>query len=178
MTCSPFAARRRLLITLDLCEDRRGASPPTPWAAACARVLGHARRERWDVIHLRPEAGVGGRPIAGLEPRPSEAILPRAGLSLLRVRALAARLEDYDDVYLAGFWLSAPGLAGLFDAHDVGVRLTLVEDAVAAPCDAPNPGVTEVTLRQLVGPYHRSTRSEQLLARAEPAFTRLAANNA
>ena len=110
--------------------------------------------------------------------RPREAILSRSGLSPLGLRALTARLQDCDEVYLAGYWLSASGLAGLFSAYEAGLRLTLVEDAVAAPPADPTPSVTEVTLRRTARPYHRSIRSEQLLAHAEPAFTRLAANNA
>lgn len=115
-----------------------GAAAAATRARAC---LSHARDTGWPVAHIQSRRSRLAqdarffRPIEGLEPLPSEPLFITRRLSALAHAELRARLltDRPSSVFLVGFALSHEGLATLFDAVDCGLRLRVVEDAVASP---------------------------------------------
>jgi nicotinamidase-related amidase len=110
-------------------------------AAACARVLGLARSERWKVVHSQlfrrdgeawPPRDLFSAPIEGLRPRVTEPVFLRRGLSAFADPEFAAELRGARgaQVFLIGFSLADTCLATALAAHDAGLSLTLLEDAV------------------------------------------------
>ncbi|MGZ6016179.1 MAG: isochorismatase family protein [Phenylobacterium sp.] len=100
--------------------------------ANCRRVLTHARRSGWSIVHVFSRDG--SRPIEDLEPLPSEPVFYRPGVSAFSSRdfdELAGASGDARMVVI-GFSLTSSCLATALAAYDRSLRPILVEDAVAA----------------------------------------------
>lgn len=106
----------------------------------CREILAAARAACWRIVHVQmhrqgalfAQGGPYARPIPGLEPRTDEPVFLRTELSALSCegfRALA-RSEPGAEFHLIGFSMTGSGLATLFSGFDLGVRITVVEDAV------------------------------------------------
>lgn len=101
------------------------------------RLLDHARASAWPVFHAwraRSARQEFRGPIQGLEPLSSEPVLRCASLSVFSVRPFRNVVEQEApaELLVAGFGLGDMMLATLAAAHEAGVTVTLVEDAVAA----------------------------------------------
>jgi nicotinamidase-related amidase len=136
------------LICLDLQRDYvvpgrpRYAAENALVAAACARVLRHARGAGWRIIHSQRRRDDGGEwprqlfsaPIEGLRPLISEPVFFRRGLSAFADPGFAAELRAArgDEVFLVGFSLVDTCLATVMAGVDEGLSLTLLEDAIGA----------------------------------------------
>jgi nicotinamidase-related amidase len=170
---------RPMLVCLDL--QRAPEGEPRSWAvpdlaAAGARLLDHARRNGWSVVHVyrtgpfprrlgRPAA----TPIPGFEPRPNEPVYVRRGMSAFSSARFAEAVgsSGEGEILLAGADLGASGLATAFDAHERGVSITLVEDVFgAAPLRGVEASVVEEVLRKLVAPFARFSCVDAVLSRA------------
>jgi nicotinamidase-related amidase len=146
-------APRCWLVCLDLQRDYvvpgrpRYAAENAQVAAACVRVLAHARDAGWRIVHsqLRRDGGGGwprqlfSAPIEGLRPLISEPVFFRHGLSAFADAGFASELRAArgDEVFLIGFSLVDTCLATVMAGVDEGLSLTLLEDAVGAGA-APN----------------------------------------
>lgn len=134
-----------------LCVDLQGehVTPGRPLFApraqaaveVCGRVLAHARRCGWTVIHAHRRRPGGlfaeGRmsaAIEGLWPLASERVFRREGLSAFSNTALAelAQRASPPEIYLVGLSLHQAGLATALGAADLGLDLVVVSDAAAA----------------------------------------------
>jgi nicotinamidase-related amidase len=114
----------------------------------CTRVLTFARRQGWRVIHAQRRHAEGlfdrtsyfGAPIEGLRPLISEPVFAHTGLSAFGNPDFTAELRDAvgQDVFLIGFSLSSTCLATALAAVDLGLTITVVDEAVGA---APAPGL-------------------------------------
>jgi nicotinamidase-related amidase len=170
----------RVLVCLDL--QRTQLRPEAPsWeeprrTATCERLLAHARRAGWHIIHVyRTEVdphGDGRRsravsaPIPGLEPRPSEAVFLRQGASALSHPGFAEIVlaAQGREILVAGFDLRTSGLATALDAFNQGVPLTLLQDAFcASPLGSVEQGVLEGVLWGVVAPFARLARVDAVL---------------
>jgi nicotinamidase-related amidase len=134
-------------------------------AAACRRILQHARSNGWRVVHSqrrRGGAGLFAAPIEDLRPRITEPVFLRRGLSALSDPDFAAELSEArgEDIYLIGFSLSDTCLATVLAAVDLGLALTLVEDAVGGASDSS-------AFRSLVAPFAQIVSSRDLLSSAK-----------
>ncbi|MBV9994675.1 MAG: isochorismatase family protein [Caulobacteraceae bacterium] len=167
------------LICLDL--QREYVIPGRPFytpagaevAAACARVLAHARTMGWRVVHSQLRRAGGcfgpgpfGAPIEGLRPLISEPVFLRRGLSAFSNPDFALELHRArgEDVFLIGFSLADTCLATTLAALDQGLDLALVEDAVGvgggAAAEAPE------IARAVLRPLARLVSSRDLVALA------------
>lgn len=144
----PVRESRPWLLCLDL--QREFAAPNRPLfdpegdsvVAACKAVLAAARRANWPVahIHTRRAGALFGksspftRPIAGLEPWIREPLYYRSGLSIFTSDDMLALAHGDPgvDFHLIGYSAEGSCLATVFAAHDLGLHLTLVEDAIGS----------------------------------------------
>jgi nicotinamidase-related amidase len=141
-------------------------------ANACVRVLEHARAQGWRVVHsqLRNSGasffgdGIFGAPIEGLRPMVTEPVFLRRSLSAFANTAFSAELASAcgDDVYLMGFSMADTCLATAFAAVDLGLSLTLVEDAIGVGGTAAF-GATQ-TASAVLAPFTRTVLSRDLIA--------------
>jgi len=129
--------RERLLVCLDL---QRGSQPdgraPDGCLVNCRRVLAHARREGWRVVHIHsknPDAGAA-RPIDGLEPLLNEPVLYRSGLSAFSNRAFQEMIEGRRSVELViiGYSMTASLVGTALIAYEEALSVTMVEDAICS----------------------------------------------
>jgi nicotinamidase-related amidase len=136
------------LICLDLQRDHvvpgrpRYAAENAQVAAACVRVLGHARDAGWRIVHsqLRHDDSAGwprelfSAPIEGLRPLITEPVFFRRGLSAFADAGFASEMRAArgHEVFLVGFSLADTCLATALAGVDEGLSLTLLEDAVGA----------------------------------------------
>ncbi|HEX3919270.1 MAG TPA: isochorismatase family protein [Caulobacteraceae bacterium] len=157
---------RRWLICLDLQRDYvvpgrpRYAPGNAAVAEACARVLGQARDESWNIVHSQVRADdTSGRsrelfdaPIEGLRPLITEPVFFRTGLSAFANPAFAAELRRArgDAVYLIGFSLADTCLATALAGVDAGLSLTLLEEAVGAGDGADAARIARTILKPFV----------------------------
>jgi len=137
---------RPVLICVDLQEEF--ATAGRPWAdpdagriaAVCRRVIAGARTAGWRLVHTRLETGGpmadgGGlkRVIAGCEPMAEEILLRRPGVSIFSHPEMDGLLAEAGEagvpVVMTGFCAPMSLSASLFDAHDRGRPLALLEDA-------------------------------------------------
>jgi nicotinamidase-related amidase len=151
-TLTQTPARRRApgcwLICLDLQRDHvvpgrpRYAAENAQVAAACVRVLGHARDAGWRIVHsqLRQDDIAGwprelfSAPIEGLRPLITEPVFFRRGLSAFADPGFASEMRAArgEEVFLVGFSLADTCLATVMAGIDEGLSLTLLDDAVGA----------------------------------------------
>lgn len=116
-----------------------------------ARLLAHARRHRWSVLHCllrRPASPVlvdGDRalPVSGFGPQSNEAVIERATLSAYGHEAFASLLNAAPQrtALVAGLSASVTFLATALDAFERGHRLVIAADALAGQdgAEAPAP---------------------------------------
>lgn len=138
---------RPLLVCLDLqrifIEDGPLRAPSGAEALLeCARLLSHARRERWTIVHcfLRRAGGsmpIGAgqaMPIPGFEPQCSEVVIERTTLSAYGHTAFGRLLEgaSKQSALVAGLSASITFMATAFDAFEHGHRFVVAADALAA----------------------------------------------
>jgi nicotinamidase-related amidase len=166
---------RRWLICLDLQRDHvvpgrpRYAEGNATVAAACVRVLGHARDEGWRIVHSQMRQDDGAQwprelfsaPIEGLRPLISEPVFFRRGsLSAFSDPGFVAELHDArgDEVFLIGFSIADTGLATALGAVDAGLSLTLIDDAIGAGASA----AKAAAARLLLEPFVRLASSRRI----------------
>jgi nicotinamidase-related amidase len=185
---SPRRTRARpRLVCLDL--QREYVVPGRPLyadgagrvAEACVRLLGHARRRGWRVVHVQrrladglfDRSGYFAAPIEGLQPLISEPVFAREQLSAFGSAEFCAEMRDArgQDVYLAGFALAGSCLATAYGAVDAGLHLTVVSDAAGA---APARGLDHRLAREasllVLGSLARIATSGELMAAADMEF--------
>ena len=167
---------RRWLICLDLQRDYvvpgrpRYAVENAQVAAACVRVLGHARDAGWRIVHSQLRQGDSGgwprelfsAPIEGLRPLITEPVFFRRGLSAFGDSGFAAEMRAArgHDVFLIGFSLADTCLATVMAGVDEGLSLTLLEDAVGAGA---TPALATAT-RTVLERFARLASSRRILA--------------
>lgn len=176
-----WETERPVLVCLDLQQPVDGEL--ASWTGSRqsdpgARLLAHARRNGWSVVHVYRD-GARGRgespasPLPGFEPRPSEPVFLRRGVSAFTSARFAEVLDSAleAEVLVAGGELGSSVLATVLDAHDRGLSVTLVQDAFgASPVRGVEPDVLEQVLLELLAPFARLSRVDAVLAepRREP----------
>jgi nicotinamidase-related amidase len=179
-----------MLACLDLQRTNLTGDPEgceSAWRTApCRRLLAHARRQGWFIVHVhrigteRPDAV--NAPIPGFEPRPTEPVYLRRGVSALANSGFAeiVRATQGGEILLMGFDLRTSGLATALDAFNQDAPLTLVRDAFwAARVPGGEAGAPEEALWQVATSFARTARLEDLLEpRRMEAELALAANDA
>ncbi len=170
------------VVCLDLQRDP-SAGQETPdlrrRIGICRVLLTQVRQAGWPLTHvLRRPSGPGEcrlQPIEGLQPRPFEPVIFRPGLSAFSSDRFQDLVETArgDDVILMSVALGPACLATVLDAHDRGIRVTLVEDTLSANAIAAAPdGVGRRVLLGVAGQFVRPTTStgliERLLADGRP----------
>ncbi len=183
---TPWAAP--VLLCLDLQEGDDNLGPRQQRALAeSIRLLAHARRRGWDVVHIhsrgRPGPGGGHSPsLRGAEPRALEPVYRRAGLSAFASKDFARRIADNEsEIVLAGFALGAAGLATAFAALDRDLWVTVAEEAVAPPpgdggAGAEDPDTAETVLLGMLASAARVVRVNTLLSEASAVSAFASAN--
>lgn len=146
-----------LLVCLDLqrafVEDGPHCAPHAASALLeSARLLAHARRQRWRVIHcfLRRAQGAvsvegrGALPAHGFNPRSTESVIERSTLSAYGNAGFAALIEatSHKTALIAGLSASMTFVATAIDAFERGHRLIVAAEALAAQ-DGSEAGATE-----------------------------------
>jgi len=141
-------------------------------ARVCARLLEHARSEDWRVVHTQVRAGAHfkgeglfGAPIDGLRPRITEPVFQRCGLSAFSNPDFAAVMRDAqgEEVYVIGFTLNQSCLATALGAVDLGLSVTVVEDAVGvSPCRDLSPSATRDIAAAILQPHVRLAASGEV----------------
>jgi nicotinamidase-related amidase len=165
------------LVCLDLQRDYvvpgrpRYAAENAQVAAACVRVLGHARDAGWRIVHsqLRRDDRSGwprelfSAPIEGLRPLITEPVFFRSGLSAFADPGFASEMRAArgDEVFLVGFSLADTCLATVMAGIDEGLSLTLLEDAVGAGATPALASATRTVLKRFV----RLASSRRIAAR-------------
>jgi nicotinamidase-related amidase len=181
-----YGWRRPWLVCIDL--QREYVVPGRPLYAAesapvtevCRRVLEHARADGWRVVHtqqrkpgdLFARTGNFGAPIEGLRPLISEPVFLRTGLSAFSNPDFAAEMRDAmgEDVYLIGFSLNHTCLATALAAVDLGLSVTIVEDAMGvAPCQGLGPRRASDIAGAILAPFARLAASDEVMALRETA---------
>lgn len=163
----PEAAASRLLICLDLQQASLSGSDGGDCVINGRRVLAHAREAGWGVVHVhaRNADSEGGRPIAGLQPLASEPLMYRSGVSAFSSRIFRWLVKGtVCELVIIGYSMSSSCLATALVAYDYGLRVTLVEDAVAAsPVEAHAHAALEAISRQIARPFVNLTSTADLL---------------
>ncbi len=133
-----LADPRTLLLCLDAMTLASDSAPPdyrSPWAERAARILEQARAGGGRVGHAlsrRPGGAAGWRPMPRLAPRPGEAVYHRDEPSAFGNPTFLETVNGrtVTHVLLCGVSLRGSCLATALDAARLGVRLTIIEDAV------------------------------------------------
>lgn len=161
------SARERLLVCLDLQQASVVKQGYDGCVVNCRRVLSHARRSGWRVVHVHskkacPEAA---KPIEGLEPLHSEPLVYRTGVSAFSSRAFRQLVAGVAcELVIIGYSMSSSCLATAMVAYDNDLAVTLVEDAVSAtPVDAATRDALELVSRQIARPFVGLTSTGDLL---------------
>ena len=167
--------RPRLLV----CLDAQQANVPAgddPTArnvqgrlANCRRILDHARKWDWNIVHVYHRRGPDGAqspPIEGLEPRPSEPVISREGVSAFSSRFFRQLVDGAHDaqIILIGFSLASSCLATLFAAYDRGLATLVIDDAVlATPLAALAADKIESVVNSIAAPFTEMASTDQLI---------------
>jgi nicotinamidase-related amidase len=117
-------------------------------------------------------------PLEGLQPRPFETVLFRSGLSAFSDRKFASLVAgERRQFVLVGVKLDSACLATALDAHDRGVRVTLVDDTLSAAEEPPfSSEIVRGVLLATAGRFVQRTTLARML-RLMPAGEMLAAAN-
>lgn len=174
-----------LLVCLDLQREQTcSAAASDPSSAArcvenCKRVLRHARAMGWQIAHVQRHDGrLTGlpevlRPIEGLEPRAREPVFYREGPSAFAsagFRDYVARLGE-PHLIVIGFSLDASVLFTVVSSFELGLPVTAVEGALAAPSMRRLSGeTTETVLLGVLSTYAEVISPDELLESSAPAL--------
>lgn len=158
--------QRRRLICLDLVQSAtRVEGEPLPGldsrVRACRRLLLHARARGWDVTHVYPRsAAKASRPAEGLEPLPTERLVYRTGLSAFSSRPFCEAIEAMPEaeLILVSFSLSSACLVTALTAHDWGLPVTVISDAMLG-----GGGEAEQSARAAITPFARLAGADDLI---------------
>jgi nicotinamidase-related amidase len=174
------------LLCLDLQRDQAEATGLSPEDGSrcieeCGRVLRHARRAGWQVAHVHRHNGSclsePSRPIGGLEPLPREAVFYRdspSAFSSMPFRDFVSRLGD-PRLIVIGFSLDAAVLFTAVAGHELGVPITLVQGALAAPSLRGCSGeVTGTVLLSVLGSFVEVVSADQLVQVTGPLLAHAA----
>jgi nicotinamidase-related amidase len=176
------------LLCLDLQREQTAATGLEPEDARrcieqCRRVLQHARAAGWQVAHVhRHDGSLAGTsrqspPIEGLEPRPREPVFYRdrpSAFSSASFRDFVSRLGD-PRLIVVGFSLQASVLFTAVASHELGVPLTVVQGALAAPASRRFSGeVIETVLLSVLSSFAEVVSADQLLQATGPLLAQAA----
>jgi nicotinamidase-related amidase len=176
------------LLCLDLQREQAEAAALGPEDAArcveeCRRVLRHARKAGWQVAHLHRQARTiaclsePSRPIQGLEPLPREAVFYRdqpSAFASAPFRDYVSRLGD-PRLIVIGFSLDAAVLFTAVTGCELGVPITLVQGAIAAPSSRGFGGeVMEGVLLSVLGSFVEVVSADQLVQATAPLLAHAA----
>jgi nicotinamidase-related amidase len=167
-----LSARPRLLVCFDLREHALQAEAATvsdQFLVNCRRILAHARENGWMVAHVhRREAS--WRPsspsVQGLEPSPAEPIFIQSGLSAFSNRAFQDLVGRYGrgELILIGCSSASSCLTTALAAYDLGMDVTLIDDAVAStPLEAEGLKAVGALTRSLQSPFVNLARTSDVL---------------
>ena len=160
-------ARERLLVCLDLQQSSVPGQETDRCVVNCRRVLSHARRSGWRVVHVHAKNACpeDARPIDGLEPLSSEPLVYRTGVSAFSSRVFRQMVAGLaGELVIIGYSMSSSCLATAMVAYDNDLAVTLVEDAVSAtPVDAVTRDALELVSRQIARPFVGLTTTGDLL---------------
>jgi len=109
-------------------------------APRLSELLAGARARNWDISHLHKARARGALarahgPIQGLGPKRTEPVFEIDGVSAFSnedFREAIGAAPEARDFYVAGFGLADLIAATMIVGADLGLRLILIEDAVAA----------------------------------------------
>jgi nicotinamidase-related amidase len=176
------------LVCLDLQREQAGATGLEPEDSQrcieqCRKVLRHARAAGWQVAHVHRHDGTlacvseQSRPIEGLEPHPREPVFYRdrpSAFSSAPFRDFISRLGD-PRLIVVGFSLHASVLFTAVAAHELGLPLTVVQGALAAPSSRRFSGeVMETVLLSVLGSFAEVLSADQLLHATGPMLAQAA----
>lgn len=169
--------RARVLVCLDLQRENLPTLSEVQDSGLlrnCARVLAHARRACWPVVHVlrRGEGHAVSAPPPGLEPLTTEPVMLRSGVSAFSSPDFSRYVRRCvrPELVLIGFSLSSSYLATALVAFDQGVQVTLVEDASGAtPLDVLDVAAVETVTRRIAQPYVDVISTDQL-TRSRPSL--------
>lgn len=174
------------LLCLDLQREQAEALAPEESVGCigeCRRVLRHARKAGWQVAHLHRQAQTiaclsePSRPIEGLEPLPREAVFHRdqpSAFASKPFRDYIARLGD-PRLIVIGFSLDASVLFTAVTGSELGVPITLVRGALAAPSSRGFGGeVMEGVLLSVLGSFVEVVSADQLVQVTGPLLAHAA----
>lgn len=185
----PSDRRSPWLVCLDLQPDATEAPPADlpRRLGLCRQIVHHARAAGWSVVHVLRRPGAprdrhelgAAPPYPGLEPSPFETVFFRQHLSafsLPQFEQIALSARDAE-AFTVAVSLSPACLLTAFDAHERGLRMSLVEDTMASPRIDPFDAETvRGVLLGMAGQYLRCVSVAALLGLATEAGTRHAAN--
>jgi nicotinamidase-related amidase len=115
-----------------------------------------------------------------LEPRPFEPVFVRPGLSAFSHQRLKefAEAERGGELILVALTIGPACLATAFDAHDLGLRVILAEDTLAASAFGPFASATvRGVLLRAAGPFVRRTTTLELFQQTGSTGQPAAAND-
>ena len=176
------------LLCLDLQREQTVTSGLEPDDASrcieqCRRVLRHARASGWQVAHAHRHDGTllgmseHSRPIEGLEPLPREPVFYRdrpSAFSSAPFRDFVSRLGD-PRLIVVGFSLHASVLFTAVASYELGVPLTVVQGALAAPASRKVSGeLMEAVLLNVLGSFAEVVSADQLLQATGPLLAHAA----
>jgi nicotinamidase-related amidase len=157
-------AAARHLVCLDLVEGL--FEPDQRRVDSCRRLLTFARSARWTITHMLAKTSRPQRPLPGLGPLPTEPVLYRAGASAFSNRnfdRIVKELADGEMVILS-FTLSSACLGTALYAHDLGVPVILIEDALSDNSrDRSGLEALETVARSIVAPFVQVLCAEDLI---------------
>ena len=176
------------LLCLDLQREQTVASGLEPEGARrcveqCGRVLSHARVAGWQAAHVHRHDGTlsgmseSARPIQGLEPAPREPVFYRdqpSAFSSRPFREFVSRLGD-PRLIVVGFSLQASVLFTAVASYELGIPITVVQGALAAPGSRKVSGeVMETVLLSVLGSFAEVVSADQLLQATGPLLAQAA----
>lgn len=130
------SGRERLLVCLDLQRGSvRPGQAPDGCLVNCRRLLAHARREDWRVVHVhgRKPQPRDAAPLDGLRPLLTEPVLYRSGASAFSSRAFCEMVEGGAvELVMVGYSMTSALIGTAMIAFEEGLSVTLVEDAICS----------------------------------------------
>jgi len=173
-----------VLVCLDLQREHIARAPEAAdYVENCKRVLRHARAVGWQIAHVQRHDGRMAplpevlRPIEGLEPRPREPVFYRDGPSAFGSAGFCDYVERLGDprLIVIGFSLDASVLFTVVSSFELGLSVTVVEGALAAPATGRFSRETaESVLLGVLSTYAEVVNPDELLDRSEPLLVEAA----
>lgn len=143
----------------------------------CQKLLQHARKNSWKVIHLRHEQNAEcfargsqfSEFIDGFEPIDGEISLIKSDFSCFTASEFTALMDKYrhEDIVLAGYGATMCCLSTLVDAHHRGLEFYFVKDATCAK-RTPNFGEQDMKkhVLEILTAFSTLVTTEQVLAKS------------